>query len=84
MQDEIAKDVAQALSVKLDVGTLNRAQGGTTNVEAYDRYLQWRTLALSERREPEVRPQDVGAAAGGRGTGSPVSVLAWDELGGQS
>ena len=33
-QDQIARDVARALSVTLDVGELNRAQGGTTNLEA--------------------------------------------------
>ena len=32
-QDEIAQDVARALSVTLDVGTLNRAQGGTMNLK---------------------------------------------------
>jgi tetratricopeptide (TPR) repeat protein len=46
VQEEIAKDVAQALSIKLDVGGLNRAAGGTTNVEAYEAYLTgkaWRS-----------------------------------------
>jgi TolB-like protein len=40
LQEEIAKDVAQALSIRLDVGEVTRAQGGTNNVEAYDKYLQ--------------------------------------------
>ena len=48
-QDEIAQDVARALSVTLDVGALNRAQGGTRNLEAATRYWQWRELMLSER-----------------------------------
>jgi TolB-like protein len=46
LQEEVAKDVAKALSIKLDVGDLPRIQGGTTNVEAYDRYLQGRKLYL--------------------------------------
>jgi TolB-like protein len=44
IQDEIAKDVAGALSIKLDVGEMNRAQGGTTNLAAYEKYLRARTL----------------------------------------
>jgi hypothetical protein len=48
MQDEISRDVAQALSVTLDVVTLNREQGGTTNVEAYDRFLRWRSTVTRE------------------------------------
>jgi len=48
VQDEISRDVAQALSVKLDVVTFNREQGGTTNVEAYDRFLRWRSTVMRE------------------------------------
>jgi TolB-like protein len=40
LQEEIAKDVASALSIKLDVGATSRARGGTTNLEAYDKYLK--------------------------------------------
>jgi TolB-like protein len=40
LQEEIAKDVAIALSIKLDVGETRRARGGTTNLQAYDQYLQ--------------------------------------------
>jgi TolB-like protein len=46
LQEEVAKDVARALSVRLDVGTLPRLHGGTNNVEAYDKYLQARGLYL--------------------------------------
>ena len=46
LQEEVAKDVVSALSVKLDVGALPRIQGGTNHVEAYDKYLQARQLAL--------------------------------------
>ena len=44
IQEEIAKDVSQALSITLDVGEMSRAKGGTNNVDAYDKYLQARTL----------------------------------------
>jgi TolB-like protein/tetratricopeptide (TPR) repeat protein len=79
VQDEIARDVAQALSVKLDVGTLNRAQGGTTNVEAYDRYLQWRQFALSERGDPAETRRMVQQLRDAVAM-DPGFVLAWDGL----
>ncbi len=79
VQDEIAKDVAQALSVKLDVGTLNRAQGGTTNVEAYDGYLQWRKFALSEQRDPAEARRSVQQLREAVAL-DPSFVLAWDGL----
>ena len=40
VQEEIAKDVSGALSIKLNVGEMSRARGGTTNLDAYDKYLQ--------------------------------------------
>ena len=40
LQEEIAKDVASALSIKLDVGATSRARGGTNNLDAWDKYLQ--------------------------------------------
>jgi len=79
VQDEIAKDVAQALSVKLDVTTLNRAQGGTTNVDAYDRFLRWRNLYLSEHVEPEALREMVRLAREAVAL-DPGFVLAWDAL----
>ena len=39
LQEEIAKDVAKALSIRLDVGEMNTARGGTTDIEAYDKFL---------------------------------------------
>lgn len=48
VQDEIARDVSRALSVKLEVVTFNREQGGTTDVEAYERYLRWRSIVMQE------------------------------------
>ncbi|HRP71013.1 MAG TPA: winged helix-turn-helix domain-containing protein [Luteimonas sp.] len=53
VQDDISRDVAQALSVTLDVAAFNREQGGTTNVEAYDRYLRWRDIVMRELFDPE-------------------------------
>jgi TolB-like protein len=79
VQDEIAKDVAQALSVKLDVGMLNRAQGGTTNVEAYDGYLRWRDFQLSERRDPAEQRRMVQRLREAVAL-DPGFVLAWDGL----
>ena len=54
-QDQIARDVARALSVTLDVGELNRAQGGTRNLEAARQYWQWRQMMLAGRLGPEER-----------------------------
>jgi TolB-like protein len=55
LQEEVAKDVAEALSVTLDVGELPRIQGGTTDVEAYEKYLQARELYL-QGGLPQTRP----------------------------
>jgi TolB-like protein/Tfp pilus assembly protein PilF len=43
IQEEIAKDVARVLRIRLDVGDMPRAQGGTTNLEAYDKFLRAQT-----------------------------------------
>jgi hypothetical protein len=48
MQEEIARDVAQALSIKLDAVTFSREQGGTADVEAYERFLRWRGIGMQE------------------------------------
>jgi TolB-like protein/tetratricopeptide (TPR) repeat protein len=79
VQDEIARDVALALSVKLDVTTLNRSQGGTTNVEAYDRYLRWRNLHLSERTGNEVDRQQERLLREAVAL-DPQFAMAWDNL----
>ncbi len=55
VQDEISRDVARALSVTLDVTTFNREQGGTTNVEAYERFLRWRSTVMQELYDFEHR-----------------------------
>jgi TolB-like protein len=79
VQDDIARDVAQALSVKLDAVTLNRAQGGTTNVDAYDRFLRWRQLFLSDSWDAEHDRQRVQLAREAVAF-DPKFVLAWDAL----
>jgi TolB-like protein len=57
LQEEIAHDVAVALSVKLDVGDLRRAEGGTTNVEAYEKFL--RAEAPGQTLDPDINRQQV-------------------------
>jgi len=79
LQDEIARDVAQALSVKLDAVTLNQAQGGTTNIDAYDRYLRWRQLFLADKWGAEYERQRVQLAREAVAF-DPKFVLAWDAL----
>jgi TolB-like protein len=54
LQDEIAKDVAQALSIRLDVGNVSRAMGGTTNIEAYDKFLQARALSNQDAQRDQL------------------------------
>jgi TolB-like protein len=43
LQDEVSRDVAQALAVRLDVGDLSSGSGGTTNVAAFEKFLQARS-----------------------------------------
>jgi len=78
-QDEIAQDVARALSVTLDVGALNRAQGGTMNLEAARRYWEWRELVLSERRGLELERREVRLMREAVRL-DPQFVVAWDGL----
>ena len=79
LQDAIARDVATALSVKLDVTTFNREQGGTTNVDAYERYLRWRGIQMHElfdfahdRERLQLAREMVSL--------DPQCVLCWDAL----
>lgn len=53
VQSEIARTVAQAMSVQ--VATAEPAPGGTTNVEAYEHYLQGRALFNLAKDEPTDR-----------------------------
>ncbi len=54
VQEEIAKDVSQALSITLDVGEMSRAKGGTTNLEAYDQYLRGRALRRQQGGSKDI------------------------------
>jgi TolB-like protein len=78
-QEEIARDVAQALSVTLDVGTLSRAQGGTVNPEAYDRWLKIKKANLGNDFRPETHRRVVQLAREAVAL-DPQFVLAWDQL----
>jgi TolB-like protein/DNA-binding winged helix-turn-helix (wHTH) protein/tetratricopeptide (TPR) repeat protein len=79
VQEEIARDVAQAMSVKLDVATFSRGQGGTTDVDAYERYLRWRgsqmleLYGLEHRRERLQLAREMVAL-------DPACVLCMDAL----
>jgi TolB-like protein len=44
VQEELAKDVSGALSISLGVGEMSRGKGGTTSVDAYDKFLRARAL----------------------------------------
>jgi TolB-like protein/tetratricopeptide (TPR) repeat protein len=79
VQEEIARDVAQALSVKLDVVTFNREQGGTTNVEAYERFLRWRSSVMRELLDFEHDRERLQLAREMVAL-DPRCVLCWDAL----
>ncbi len=79
VQEEIARDVAQAMSVTLDVGPISRAEGGTTDLDAYDRYLKWRQLFLAERHGVENHRQRVQLLREAVQF-DPQFSLAWGEL----
>ena len=78
IQEEIAMAVSETLSVALDVGAMARARGGTTNLEAYDRYL--RARALDRQRgtsEDIVRAAELYREAVKL---DPTFVRAWSDL----
>jgi TolB-like protein/Flp pilus assembly protein TadD len=56
IQEEIAQEVAAALSIALDIEARNHLPGaGTTKIEAYDAYLAgraWRRIAQAKHAEP--------------------------------
>jgi len=58
IQDEIAAAVAEHLKVTLRAGSAERGAVGTTNLEAYDLYLQGRALQL-RRGAAVVRARDL-------------------------
>jgi TolB-like protein/tetratricopeptide (TPR) repeat protein len=56
VQQEIAMAVSRAMSITMDVGEMSRAKGGTTDIEAYEKYLHARTLAY------QLGPNEVSQA----------------------
>jgi TolB-like protein len=52
VQEEIAMAVSGALSITLDVGEMSRAQGGTNNIAAYEKYLQALSVARQDGEQP--------------------------------
>ncbi len=78
VQDEIAKDVAQALSIKLDVGEVAAIPGMTRNVEAYEAYLAAQSVPLRFTRESQQRRIDLLLQATRL---DPSFALAWQDLG---
>ncbi len=78
IQEEIAMAVSQALSITLDVGEMSRARGGTTNLEAYDKFLRAREL----RRQRGGKNDILAAADGYRAALAvdPNFVRAWSGL----
>lgn len=79
VQEEIARDVAQAMSVRLDVATFNREQGGTVNVDAYERFLRWRNIGMLELFDVEHDRQRLRLARE-MVMLDPLCVLCWDAL----
>lgn len=71
LQEEIARDVAQALSITLDVGASKRARGGTTNVEAYEKYLRAQQRGLAGELAESARLYREAVAL------DPDFALAW-------
>jgi TolB-like protein len=78
LQEEIAKDVASALSIKLDVGENRRAKGGTTNLEAWDKYLQAAAL-LGKGFNKDSAAQAVEMSREAVAL-DPAFVRGWDQL----
>lgn len=77
IQEEIAQEVAAALSIALDIEARNHLPGaGTDNIEAYDVYLAgraWRRIAQAKHAEPYFqRAVDI----------DPNYADAWNALGG--
>ncbi len=78
IQDEIAMAVSDTLSVTLDVGAMSRANGGTTNLEAYDNYLRARVFDRRRgTREDLVQAADYYRKAVAV---DPTFVRAWSYL----
>ena len=77
VQEEIARAVAQALSITLDVGETSRARGGTNSIEAYDKYLRARSLDLSSAGRGVVQAIQLYREAVAL---DPTFLMAWHAL----
>ncbi len=78
IQDEIAMAVSETLSVTLDVGAMSRANGGTTNLEAYDNYLRARVFdSRRGTREDLVQAAEYYRQAVAE---DPTFIRAWSYL----
>jgi len=77
IQDEVAKSVAAALSVRLTARDISVANGGTHNLEAYDAYLSSRALISSGVQEDVRRGLEEGERAVRL---DPGFALAWSWL----
>jgi TolB-like protein len=76
MQEEVARDVAKALSIKLEVGELAGRPGMTRNIEAFDAYL-----AAAKFNEPDADSLRAAMALLERATVlDPAFVNAWANL----
>jgi TolB-like protein/DNA-binding winged helix-turn-helix (wHTH) protein len=78
IQDEIARAVSDALSVKLQVGSRARSGGGTSNAKAYDLVL--RARAIIRRRERGDAERAVALLEEALAI-DPDFALAWNVLG---
>jgi TolB-like protein/tetratricopeptide (TPR) repeat protein len=78
-QDEIARDVAWALSVTLNVGEMSSSRGGTMNLEAARLFWEWRQMVLDERLVPEDLQRMVRLMRDAVRL-DPQFVRAWDSL----
>jgi len=79
VEDEIARDVAQAMSVKLDAAAFNREQGGTTNVDAYERFLRYRSIVMRELFDAQHNHERLQLAREMVSL-DPQCALCWDML----
>jgi tetratricopeptide (TPR) repeat protein len=78
-QDQIAQDVAWALSVTLNVGELNSASGGTMNLEAARLFWEWRQMNLDQRFSLEDERRKVRLMREAVRL-DPRFIRAWDSL----
>lgn len=79
VQAEVAADVAQALSVTLDVARFSRERGGTTDVDAYERFLRWRSIGMRGQFDAEHDRERLRLAREMVAI-DPHCALCWDAL----